>query len=94
MMITLSVILSILAAFADSHSTYTGLMNNRRELNPLRRSLIRILGRRGGTYGIAVAWAALVIGVNFWSNQPTWSLVVGNLSSAAIFAYAAVKNLD
>lgn len=92
-MIALSVILTILAAFVDAHTTYTGLMNNRHELNPSRRFFIRALGRKAGTYGVALAWAVIVIAVNVWSAQPTWSLVVGNLISAAIFAYAAIRNL-
>ncbi len=68
----LTVILACLAILADAYTTRAGIKRGKYEGADFRRFLIRKLGLNGGTYGVAVAWSAVVVAVNVYSAQPTW----------------------
>ncbi len=84
--------LRCLAILADAYTTRACLLRGRTEGNRFRAALIRKLGLNGGTYGVAVAWSVVVVAVNVYSAQPVWSLIVGNLITAALFGWAAWRN--
>ena len=91
-MVTLIVIVACLAILADAYTTRLWIVRGRTEGNRFRAFLIRLLGLNGGTYGVAVAWSAVVVAVNVYSAQPVWGLIVGNLITATLFVWAAWRN--
>lgn len=88
----LPLLLACFAVMADAATTYRALSNGRHEGTPLRRFLIRVLGREGGTYGVGLAWCAVAVAVNVYSRQPVAGLVIGNVIIAAAFGWAARRN--
>ncbi len=88
----LTVILACLAILADAYTTRLWIVRGRTEGHRFRAFLIRSLGLNGGTYGVAVAWSAVVVAVNVYSAQPVWGLVAGNLITVALFGWAAWRN--
>lgn len=91
-MVIATAIVACLAILADSYTTRACLLRGRTEGNRFRAFLIRTLGVNGGTYGVAVAWSAVVVAVNVYSAHPVWGLIVGNLITAAGFGWAALRN--
>ena len=91
-MVIATAIIACLAIFADAYTTRKLVLVGKREGTDLRRFLIRVLGVNGGTYGVAVAWSAVVVAVNVYSAHPVWGLIVGNLITAAGFGWAALRN--
>ena len=91
-MVIVTAILACLAILADAYTTCSWIVRGRTEDHRIRAFLIHKLGLNGGTYGVAVAWSAVVVVVNVYSAQPTWSLIVGNLITAALFGWAAWRN--
>lgn len=91
-MVIATAILACLAILADAHTTQACLLRGRVEGHRFRSFLIRMLGVNGGTYGVAVAWSAVVVAVNVYSAQPVWGLIVGNLITVVAFGWAAWHN--
>ena len=91
-MVIVTAILACLAILADAYTTCSWIVRGRTEDHRIRAFLIHKLGLNGGTYGVAVAWSAVVVAVNAYSAQPVWSLIVGNLITAVLFGWAAWRN--
>lgn len=91
-MVILTAIVACLAIFADAATTRRGLREGFYEDGRIRRFLIRSFGLNGGTYGVAVAWSAVVIAVNVYALDTRLGLIIGNLIIAAGFGWAAWRN--
>lgn len=93
-MVALSCILACLGIFADARTTWIALREGSTERNPVRRFLIRVLGLNGGTYGVAVVVSAAIVAVNLFSNEPDWSLALGNGIISTVYWWAYYKNSE
>ena len=75
------------ALLADAWSTRRALLRGRREANPVRRFIVRVLGINGGTYGVSAALcAALAL-----TYSPRFGLAYAAL--ACVGTYLAVRNV-
>lgn len=93
-MVIATAALAVLGLFADASSTRMALKDGFYEDHRIRRFLIRALGLNGGTYGVAVVASVAVVAGNLYSNQPDWSLILGNCILAAGFWWAVYKNAE
>lgn len=91
-MILFTAILAAIAIMLDAVTTYDGLRQGHSEANPIRRFLIRVLGLKGGTFGLSIVVVAIVAWVSTLPHAPIWSVSLGNLFIAVMFGYAAYSN--
>lgn len=91
-MTILTLILAAAVILLDAHWTYEGIMEGHMELNRGRAMWIRLLGLKGGTYGVAVVLVIIAALVNVFSSQPAWSLILGNVILLVMFGWAAWRN--
>lgn len=90
--IILSIII-LLAMLFDAYTTYTCIKNGKNESGKLRLFLIKLLGLKGGTYGVAIVGAAILSIPNLlYVMNPT--LVFMNIVEIMFPLYAASKNLE
>ena len=84
-------IAACIAVLADAYTTRLGLIEGRREANPVRRWLIRVLGMDVGTWGVSLVCCGLLI----WSYAASPHSPLAGISYAtvaSVFAYVSFGN--
>lgn len=89
----LALVIACLAVMADAYTTRSCINLGKYEGADFRRALIRSLGLDAGTYGVSLAFCAVVMLVNVYALDSAWGLIVGNVIIAAFFGKAALHNM-